>query len=310
MSKYLNYGYTNRLSKYLSKLLPDRLVFSFLVKTNSAQQNNTSSNTETIELSTLNQNNTLAKELKLLCSSYNFENNISLVVFGSFSTEELITYSDFDGVLIYDETKFINFRLIIQLRKIIEQINLYAHLQDSLQHHGILVVGKNELLNNSNSIINQLIKESKVISGDRIIRLNIQSNSNYRDSLNKLIKSIQLKLHQEAKWTNQYFFKNLLSELLLLPCSYLQYKTENYVSKKDSFELIKNHLLSNEINLISELEKIRTNWTQPIINNQDLSHTSVEKIKNNSKTQIEAISTLSEIKEDLLSFIIRLKPND
>jgi uncharacterized protein YnzC (UPF0291/DUF896 family) len=102
----------------------------------------------------------------------------------------------------------------------------------------------------------------------------------------------------------------MLSELLLLPCSYLQYKTNNYVSKKDSFELIKNHVSTNEINLISKLEKIRTNWIQPIINNQDLSHNYLGKIKNNSKTQLEAISTLSEIKEDLLSFIIRLKPND
>jgi hypothetical protein len=102
----------------------------------------------------------------------------------------------------------------------------------------------------------------------------------------------------------------MLSELLLLPCSYLQYKTKNYVSKKDSFELIKEHVLSDEINLISELEKIRTNWNQPILNNQELSNTSVEKINNNSKTQIEAIATLSEIKEDLLSFIIGLKPND
>ena len=310
LSKYLNYGYTNRLSKYLSKLLPDRLVFSFFVKTNLAQQNNTASNTETIELATLNPNNTLAKELELLCSSYNFENNISLAAFGSFSTEELITYSDFDGVLIYDETTFNKFKSIIRFRKLIEQINLYAHLQDSLQHHGILVVGKNELLNNSNSIINQLIKESKVISGNKIIRLNIQSDSNYRESLNKLIKSIQLKLHQEEKWTNQYFFKNMLSELLLLPCSYLQYKTKNYVSKKDSFDLIKNHASSNEIILISKLEKIRTNWNQPSLNNQELTNTSIEKIKYNSKTQIEAISILSEIKRDLLSFIIRLKPND
>lgn len=310
LSKYLSSGYTSRTSKYLSKILPARLVFSFFVDANSILQKNTLENVELIELATLNSNNILAKELELLCSTYNFENNISLAVFGSFATEELITYSDFDGVLIYDETAFNNSTSAIQLQKVIEQINLKTHLQDSLQHHGVLVVGKNELLAKSDDLTNRLIKESKVIYGNRTFTLNNQSNSNYKEPISKLINSIEVKLHQEEKWKNQYFFKNMLSELLLLPCSYLQYKTNNYVSKKDSFELIKNHVSTNEINLISKLEKIRTNWIQPIINNQELSHNYLGKIKNNSKTQIEAISTLSEIKEDLLSFIIRLKPND
>lgn len=32
LSKYLSYGYTNPLSKYLSKVLPDRLILSLFVQ--------------------------------------------------------------------------------------------------------------------------------------------------------------------------------------------------------------------------------------------------------------------------------------
>jgi hypothetical protein len=102
----------------------------------------------------------------------------------------------------------------------------------------------------------------------------------------------------------------MLSELLLLPCSYLQYQNKKYISKKDSFEEIKSKLQANEFALVNKLERIRTNWKQVEIKKSELNISHVKSLKANSKTQSESIAILSEIKTDLLLLITRLKPND
>ncbi len=310
LSKYLSFGYTNRISKYLSMVLPDRLIFSFFVENHISKKHTIQKNIYNVELQSLKSTNQITKELQDLCNNYNFEKSIMLSVFGSIATEEITNYSDFDGVLIYDEEKFINHISIINLKRLIEKINLTAHLQDSLQHHRILVFGKHEMIKKSDDVINNLITESKVINGTSEISLNKHSKADYGSSLKKLVHSIQKKMIQEHLWENQYFFKNMLSELLLLPCSYLQCQNKKYISKKDSFEAIKSVLQPNELALISKLEDIRKNWKQNVINKSDLNKTTIKSIKANSKTQLEFIAILSEIKIDLLFLIKRLESND
>ena len=310
LSKYLSYGYTNPLSKYLSKVLPDRLILSLFVQNLKNQAPTTNVQIFTNTIPELKLSNDFVKELQLACAYYKFENEITLSVFGSIASDETINYSDFDGVLIYDENKFKSPDKINELKQLIKEINLLAHLQDSLQHHGIMVIGKNELIIQSNDIINNLILESKLIYGSNQVKLSNVNKSDYSNFLNKLINSIQCKLNHEENWGNQYFFKNTISELLLLPCSYLQNKNQNYLSKKDSFELIKSYISPQELTLIYQLEKIRRNWIQQSVIKSELTEITVNKIKLNSKTQTESIAILSEIKSDLRLLLIRLKPND
>lgn len=310
LSKYLSYGYTNRLSKYLSKALPDRYIVSFFLKNISNQELQENPNIIKSTIPELKLSNDFVKELQSACAYYKFENEITLSVFGSIATDETINYSDFDGVLIYDENKIKSHDKIIALKQLIKEINLLAHLQDSLQHHGIMVLGQNELIIQSNDIINNLILESKLIYGSNQVNLSNVNKSDYSNSLNRLINSIQGKLNHEEKWRNQYFFKNMVSELLLLPCSYLQYKNQNYISKKDSFEIIKSYISTEEITLIHQLENIRRIWIQEPVIKSELSETTVNKNKLNSITQTESIVILSEIKSDLRLLLTRLKPND
>ncbi len=310
LSKYLSFGYTNRISKYLSMVLPDRLIFSLFVETNIPNSHALQNNINSIELETLKSNDTLNKELKGICNNYNFDESITLAVFGSMASEELTNYSDFDGVLIYNEEKFINPISIIKLKRLIEKINLTAHLQDSLQHHIILVIGKLELIKKSDEVINNLITESKVIYGTSEINLNKNSKADYGRSLTKLVHSIQKKMIQEHLWENQYFFKNMVSELLLLPCTYLQCQNKKYIRKKDSFEAIKSKIQPDELAIINKLENIRNNWKQIVLKKSELNKTTIKNIKANSKTQEEFIAIISEIKTDLLLFIKRLESND
>lgn len=310
LSKYLSHGYTNRMSKYLSKVLPDRYILSLFLRNNANQKIKNNPNVVANTIPELKSSNELTNELKSICDYCKFENAITLAVFGSIASNEIIDYSDFDGILIYDENKFNSWDKIISLKKLIDEINLFTHLQDCLQHHNIIVIGKNELTYNSDEIINQLIIESKLIYGANQIELSNTIKNNYSNSLIKLINSIQIKINQEAKWSNQYFFKNMISELLLLPCSYLQFTNQRYIAKKDSFEILKNHISSTELNLINQLENIRKNWIQQSIKKSELSKKLVNKIKSDSKTQVDSIEILSEIKEDLQLLLTRLKPND
>ena len=310
LSIYLSHGYTNRMSKYLSKVLPDRYILSLFLRNIANQEIKNNPNVVANAIPELKSSNELTNELKLICDYYKFENAITLAVFGSIASNEIINYSDFDGILIYDENKFNSWDKIISLKKLINEINLVTHLQDCLQHHNIIVIGKNELTYNSDEIINQLLIESKLIYGANQIELSNTVKNNYSNSLIKLINSIQIKINQEAKWSNQYFFKNMISELLLLPCSYLQFINQRYIAKKDSFEIIKNHISSTELNLINQLENIRKNWIQQSIKKSELSEKLVNKIKSDSKTQVDSIEILSKIKEDLQLLLTRLKPND
>lgn len=310
LSNYLSHGYTNRMSKYLSKVLPDRYILSLFLRNNANQKIKNNPNVVANTIPELKSSNELTNELKSICDYCKFENAITLAVFGSIASNEIIDYSDFDGILIYDENKFNSWDKIISLKKLIDEINLFTHLQDCLQHHNIIVIGKNELTYNSDEIINQLIIESKLIYGANQIELSNTIKNNYSNSLIKLINSIQIKINQEAKWSNQYFFKNMISELLLLPCSYLQFTNQRYIAKKDSFEILKNHISSTELNLINQLENIRKNWIQQSIKKSELSKKLVNKIKSDSKTQVDSIEILSEIKEDLQLLLTRLKPND
>jgi hypothetical protein len=310
LSKYLSYGYTNRISKYLSMVLPERLMISLFVDGPISKKPAIENEKCTIELPLIKSSSHITEELKTACNYYNFDKSISLVVFGSMATDELTNYSDFDGALIYDEREFFNHTSIINLKQLIEKINLTAHLQDCLQHHGIIVIGKMELIENSDEVVNNLICESKVIYGTNEISLSKHSKADYGSSLKKLAVSIQKKMIQEHLWENQYFFKNMLSELLLLPCSYLQYQNKKYISKKDSFEEIKSKLQPNELAVLNKLERIRTNWKQVEIKKSELNKSNVKSLKTNSRTQSESITILSEIKTDLLLLITRLKPND
>ncbi len=310
LSKYLNYGYTNRPSKYLSKVLPDRLILLLFVDNYYLKEISSEEKAKKIIVPKINSNNNFVNELKQLCDKYNLEKSIALAIFGSIASEEIISYSDFDGILIYDEKEFASHDKIKKLKNLIQEINLISHLQDILQHHRIIVIGKQELIENPDDITYHLLKESKLVYGLNEIKISNQSKADYRHSLTKLINSIQNKLSQDQLWMNQYFFKNLLSELLLLPCSYLQYQHQKYISKKDSFELIKSHFESSDQSIINKLENIRANWIQKEISKSELNKNKIENLKANSITQVEFITILSELKSDLQLLLTRIKPND
>jgi predicted nucleotidyltransferase len=301
LSKYLSYGYNTKIGKIASLILPDNISIYFNDITNKIESNHSSN--DLIILNQVESNNSFVNQIKNICQNSNLEGVISCYVFGSIASNDTNSYSDFDGILIYDEHKLHSKNQISQLRRLIKQINLYSHLQDSLQHHGIIVIGINELANKNDELIFNLLKEALVIYGGPAQGKQQENRNCYTGPFIKLKKSILHKLSSEEKWTNQYFFKNMLSELLLYPCSYLQFKNQKYISKKDSFEIIKDIFNQQDIQTINQLEQIRLNWEQEKLNESSINQRTIAKFKKTQKTSIKDIETMISIKPRLIELL-------
>jgi hypothetical protein len=301
LSKYLSYGYNTKAGKIASLILPDTISIYFNDITNKIKFNHSSN--DLIILNQVESKNYCVNQIKNICQNSNLEGIFSCYVFGSIASNDTNSYSDFDGILIYDEHKLHSKKKIYQLRRLIKQINLYAHLQDSLQHHGILVVGKNELANKNDELIFNLLKEALLIYGWPSQGIPQENRNCYTGPFVKLKKSILRKLNEEEKWHNQYFFKNMLSELLLYPCSYLQFKNQKYISKKDSFEMIKDIFDKKDIQTIKQLEQIRLNWQQEQLTELSLNTTIITRFKKTQKTAFQDIETMKSIKTNLIDLL-------
>ena len=301
LSKYLSYGYNTKAGKIASLILPENISIYFNEITNKIESNHNSN--DLIILNQVEANNYCINQIKNICQNSNLEGIFSCYVFGSIASNDTNSYSDFDGILIYDEHKLHSKKQIYQLRRLIKQINLYSHLQDSLQHHGILVVGTNELSNKNDELIFNLLKEALVIYGGPAQGKPQENRNCYTGPFIKLKKSILHKLNNEEKWTNQYYFKNMLSELLLYPCSYLQFKNQKYISKKDSFEMIKDIFDRQDVQTINQLEQIRLNWEQEKLIESSINQRSIAKFKKTQKTSIKDVDTMMSIKPRLIELL-------
>jgi hypothetical protein len=92
------------------------------------------------------------------------------------------------------------------------------------------------------------------------------STLNYGLSYVQLTNSIQKKLGSNHYLNDLYSFKNLLSEILLLPAVYLQAINNRPIAKKDSFNEIRNIFTAEELKCIDEASLLRSMWDQSSAN--------------------------------------------
>ena len=195
------------------------------------------------------------------------------IVHGSIATDEIISYSDFDGLLIIDTTKINSPESLISLRKLIVRSELLLRNRDALQHHGWMLLLKDDLLNYPDDTLPLvMIKYGKVIfpSNDLSLGLSIDQNKmNYSKSFLRLSSSIEKKITEKLFLQNYYSFKNLLSEVLLLPTVYLQALNKKPIFKRDSFVEIKTCFTEEQLICISDASALRTSWNQSNVKIRD-----------------------------------------
>ncbi len=183
----------------------------------------------------------------------------AVVVHGSISSDEIIPYSDFDGLIILND----KYNHSKQLKYFLKQSKKIIHDFDPLQHHDWFIISKSELNRYDNTFLPiEVLKNSKLIYPDINLKLDIalKENLDYISPFYKLVNSLRYKSSLKNYPRNSYQLKSYISEILLLPCIYLQAKHEKGISKKKSFSLAINDFKNSEWMAIEIASKIRKNW--------------------------------------------------
>jgi len=191
------------------------------------------------------------------------------LVHGSIASREEKPYSDFDGILIVDIGS-LKTRVERQaLRLLIRDTQRLMYEQDALQHHGWQVVFSDESsLQQENAIVQGVWSTCRIIYPESPFQFSVvpPGSQILRANFGRLTGSIDRKIHRKEKFSDQYFFKNLCSEILLLPAVFLQQYGHPDITKKESFKLIGDYFSEEELHPLLKASSWREQWVQPEIN--------------------------------------------
>ena len=188
-----------------------------------------------------------------------------ILLSGSFASNDYISkWSDVDIIIVmnqeskyYTETKFKELRYLFQkAEKLIYKI-------DPLQHHTFFVISETSFNNYSESYFFPIsMLENSVPLLNKLDKISFRYKNYFDISFKKFENKILFfkNLQNVSKFqSNPYLLKDLISQALNIPFTYLNAKGI-YCSKKDSFKLAKNLLKTNHWKNFSKWEEMRINW--------------------------------------------------
>jgi len=185
---------------------------------------------------------------------------LGVIVHGSVATNEVIKYSDFDGLLIVKE-EYQNSKELQQFKKQSMKI-IYAF--DPLQHHGWFQINEGQLQQYPQTYFPfELFEYAKLIYPytPLNIRVQIPSNLDYKQPFVDLCTSIENKIERGFRPRNVYQLKSFLSQIMLLPALYIQAKKKHGIFKKFSFEIVEETFGKKLLTPILMASKIRRSWS-------------------------------------------------
>jgi|WetSurMetagenome_2_1015567.scaffolds.fasta_scaffold112570_2 hypothetical protein len=180
-------------------------------------------------------------------------------IFGSLATNEQISYSDFDGLVIIDDTKYSS-KELKKCHKLLKKSEKIIYQIDPLQHHGWFIINKSRLSNYpQNYFPFEIFEYSKSLMGDSIeFEINLQEKTDYFTPFLKL-KNHLLAI-MDKRPNNLYQLKSFLSGLMLMPSLYLQAKSKKGCNKKYSFDVAGKDFTEKEWQSIETASYIRKIW--------------------------------------------------
>ena len=215
-------------------------------------------------------NNTVVKLIQQHFQESTLTSIKAAIVHGSIGDGYEIEYSDFDGILILDPNEIKSATHLFELHQLIKKTELLFFEQDALQHHGWAIFLLNDLRDFKDHLFPlDLIQNGKIIYAPKGLSLEIRVSSErdqYKIVLQNLCTSIAHKASHLSTLKNQYIFKNLLSEIMLLPAAFLQAQHSKTISKKESFSILKSDFPAMDTTILEWASDIRKNWVQDPIN--------------------------------------------
>lgn len=231
----------------------------------------------------------------------------AVIAHGSVATNEVIAYSDFDGLLIVKDDFWDSRKLKLFKSKSMHIILRY----DPLQHHGWFLIKRSQLENYPETYLPvAVLKRSTLIyPGNRVtLEISTVQNSDFSKGLLLMIDGIEKKIKRGWNPQNVYQLKSYLSEIMLLPALYCSTKTGVAVHKGDSFSICKQWFSDSEWKAISQASQIRSNWMYQLNPIQRLLMTRPERIfrKLTQKYLAPKIPENLQLPDDFKSNLLRL----
>ena len=185
----------------------------------------------------------------------------AVIVHGSVATEEVITYSDFDGLLIVKD-HYLGSDMLNQFEaessKIINQF-------DPLQHHGWFMITTSSLKDFDPRILPpSVLIYSKLIypAQSTVLHLSLMEKSkvDWLAPAQKLMVSLEQKRQKNFPPKGMFNLKGWLSEVMLLPTLVYQAREKQGIFKKYSFEAMRPLYTTEAWHVIELSSLIRREW--------------------------------------------------
>ncbi len=265
---YLEHGYLNKFWGLLAIPFPSliSLLSSKFISLKNSKPFQETNNKITVSLDPYIGNLNNLNAIIEIIHTFKSKSVYAAIVHGSIATDEIINYSDFDGILILDDSELKTSKDLASLRKLIKTTQEEMIKFDSLQHHGWQILLKGELNNfNEAKTPLTLFNHGKIlypkIKLDLCFEI-INTPYEYKKGFHNLKLSINKKLQNQDYNKSFYNFKNFISEILLVPTLYYQALNNESIFKRDSFKWITNHLNEQQNKFISEVSDLRIKWVQ------------------------------------------------
>lgn len=199
---------------------------------------------------------------------------VAVIVHGSFATNEIIPYSDFDGLLIVRD-KWMGSKKLERFKKeTMKQILKF----DPLQHHGWFQIKESDLLDYPEHYLPLVIlQHSKTIypfDSDITLTIKMPRNIDYKSSLINMLNQFEKRDKENWKPKNMYQLKSILSQIMLIPCLYYSAINNKGILKRESFDAVRPLFSSKEWMPIKVASKIRNDWDFKLNFYQKMSYTS------------------------------------
>ncbi len=267
--KYLQQGCLTKKDKLLSlinKKLPYHFNASTAAKARQSSDPKPGLMIQEIKVKPYTGNNHTVLKIKNYLLSNLYNDLAGAYVHGSVATEELINYSDFDGLLIVKEEVLNSPSRLKRLALHLDISYKMALELDPLQHHGWMLLAENDLHGYDDSKFPVVLFGYAGSLLDKGLELSISIDSEHTDYLlpfTNLTTVLLKKVSQECP-KSLYEIKLLLSEFMLLPALYIQAKEHQGIFKKDSFTAASFDFSQNNWSVMNDISNIRLEWNYPI----------------------------------------------
>lgn len=184
----------------------------------------------------------------------------AVLVHGSIATKEVISYSDFDGLLIVKD-EFINSRKFEKFKY--ESMRLILSF-DPLQHHGWFQIKEGDLLNYPEGYLPvSTLKHSELIYPNTLsldLKVQYKNDVDYLTTLKNILNQFEKRELDNWRPKNVYELKSILSQIMLIPCLYYSVINNDGIFKRESFNAVKAYFGEKEWMPIRIASNIRSQW--------------------------------------------------